>query len=61
MTNEKRSITAKFCDERHRALDIQVEDLKGWIEKVDGKLWSGLTLLVLQLLGIILILARGLL
>ncbi len=53
MGNDGTPVVARFCDERHAALDKRIEELRDWIAKIDQKLWGGLVLLVLQLLGVI--------
>ena len=57
MGDNNNPVTGKFCDERHGALDKRIDELRNWIAKVDQKLWGGLVLLVLQLLGVIGLLA----
>ena len=53
MSDNGTPVQTKFCDERHTSLEKRIEELRGWIAKIDQKLWGGLVLLVLQLLGVI--------
>ena len=48
-----RYVNSRFCDERHRAIEKQLADLKEWIAKIDSKLWKGLGLLTLNLIGLL--------
>jgi hypothetical protein len=57
MSDNDAPVETKFCDERHAALEKRIDELRCWITKIDQKLWGGLVLLVLQLLGVVGLLA----
>jgi len=59
MTNDY--INSKLCNERHTRIDTRLGILENKMEKIESRLTASLTALVLNLVGVIVILALAVL
>ncbi len=52
-------ISERECDTRHEGLEGWVTTLEGRLDSLESKLWWGITLLVGNLVGVIILLVQG--
>lgn len=52
-------ITERECDTKHHGLNAWIEKLENRMNKIENKFWWMITLLISNLVGVIIILARG--
>jgi hypothetical protein len=51
--DERRSVTRRECDIQHDSIQKEIESMKGWLSKIDNRLWAFGAALVLILIGTI--------
>jgi len=54
MPNGSESVTHYECSSNHRAVDQQFVDIKGWLDKIDKRMWSITIGVALAFIGIVL-------
>lgn len=55
----EKKVDKDLCKVIHAGVDSDIREIKADVAKINSKLWSGLVLITLQLLGVLVIFLKG--